>query len=139
MCDRVFLDKAVIPDETSLRENLKASWPYLEELRRHIAENYVPIREEWKYYGKKYGWTLKVLQKKRNLLFMAPLEGCFAISFVFGDRAVAAIEKSDLPENIIDEIRNARRYVEGRGFRVVVKSREEVNIIPKLLEIKVNN
>jgi len=33
------------------------------------------------------------------------------IVFVFGDKAVLEIEKSDLPKKIIDEVANAKKYM----------------------------
>ncbi|HEC02228.1 MAG TPA: DUF3788 family protein, partial [Phycisphaerales bacterium] len=71
--------------------------------------------------------------------FFVPLDGAFNVSFVFGDRAVAAAEKSDLPKDLIETLKNARKYVEGRGFKIEVKGPADVENIKKLVEIKVNN
>lgn len=46
---------------------------------------------------------------------------------------------SVLPENILDEIRNARQYAEGRGVRVEVKRRADVDTVRRLVEIKMAN
>ena len=95
--------------------------------------------EDWKFYGVKSGWILKTLRKKRNLFFFVPLEGSFQISFVFGDKAVAAAQKSELPQELITELKNARKYAEGRGLRIDVKNSADVEHIKTLVEIKVNN
>ncbi|UCE05769.1 MAG: DUF3788 family protein [bacterium] len=97
------------------------------------------MTEEWKFYGKKSGWIMKTLRKKRNLFFFVPVKDYFKISFVFGDKAVAAIEQSDLPEHIKVELRNARKYAECRGIQIEIKSADETEIIRKLVEIKINN
>jgi len=34
-----------------------------------MINQYGPLTEEWKYYGKKTGWVLKYFYKKRNLFF----------------------------------------------------------------------
>jgi hypothetical protein len=73
------------------------------------------------------------------LFFFIPLKSCFQVSFVFGDRAVAAVEKSGLPNKLITELKDARKYAEGRGLRIDVKSSADVENIKKLMEIKVNN
>ena len=88
--------------------------------------------EEWKYYGPKSGWTLKTLRKKRNLFFFTPHQGYFRIAFVFGDRAVAEILISDLPKAMIEEVKNAKKYAEGRGIRIDVKTRRDVNLSKNL-------
>ena len=104
-----------------------------------MKAEYGELTEDWKFYGQKSGWILKTLRKKRNLFFFVPHKGSFHVSFVFGDKAVAAVEKSDLPQEIITELKNARKYAEGRGLRIDVKSSADVEHIIKLVEIKVNN
>jgi signal transduction histidine kinase len=44
-----------------------------------------------------------------------------------------------LPEVIKLELKNARKYSEGRGLRIEVKSAKDVENIRKLVEIKVKN
>ncbi len=52
---------------------------------------------------------------------------------------MAAVEESDLPEAMKETLRNARKYAEGRGLSVDVRSPDQVSIIRTLVEIKVNN
>jgi Protein of unknown function (DUF3788) len=47
--------------------------------------------------------------------------------------------KSDLPKAVIEEVTNAKKYAEGRGLRVEVKTRRDVESIKKLIAIKVMN
>jgi hypothetical protein len=60
-------------------------------------------------------------------------------AFVFGEKAVTAAEQSTLPESILDMIRNARKYAEGRGIRFEVRGQEDVENVKKLIEIKMAN
>ena len=46
----------------------------------------------------KSGWSLRLKVKKRNIVYLAPCNGCFRVAFIFGDRAVAAARQSDLSE-----------------------------------------
>jgi hypothetical protein len=135
----IFIDKNVKPDNQMLEQVLGTSYKLWEEIKSLLVNDYCNLDQEWKYYGQKIGWTLKSLYKKRNLFFFTPYEKYFKIAFVFGDKAVAVIEKSDLPLSIIDEIKNARKYVEGRGLRITVKKQSDVKIVLKLTEIKINN
>jgi hypothetical protein len=80
-----------------------------------------------------------MLLKKRNLFFLAPCENYFRIAFVFGDRAVRAIEQSDLPADMVLELKNSKRYPEGRALRIEVTKQGQVKDIIKLAGIKVNN
>jgi hypothetical protein len=52
---------------------------------------------------------------------------------------VAAIEESDVPRNIIEELRQARKYVEGRGVSVFVHTTEDVDTVKKLVAITLAN
>ena len=135
----VFIDKNVKPDNQMLAQVLGTSYKLWEKIKSSLTNDYGKLDEDWKYYGQKIGWTLKLLYKKRNLFFLTPYEKYFQIAFVFGDKAVAVIEQSDLPLSIIDEIKNARKYVEGRGLRIAVKKQSDVRIVLKLTEIKINN
>ena len=67
------------------------------------------------------------------------MKGSFQITFVFGDKAVRAVESSDLPDAIKTELRDARKYEEGSGLRIDVKSAKDVKNVQKLVEIKVKN
>ncbi len=135
----IFSDKSIKPNDRSLAEVLGASYKFWEELKTHLEHEYGVLIEEWKFYSQKSGWTLKLLRKKRNLFFFTPCSNYFRLSFVFGDKAVAEIEKSDLPKTLINELVNAKRYPEGRGLRIEVKSRKDVEHIITLVNIKINN
>ena len=139
MAASVFEDKATMPDDRMLAKALGKSNRMWREIKKHLKAEYGELIEEWKFYGVKSGWILKTLRKKRNLFFFIPLKDSFQVSFVFGDKAVAAVEKSNLPKGLITELKNARKYAEGRGLRIDVKSSADVEHIKKLVEIKVNN
>lgn len=139
MAEIVFDDKAKIPEENELLDAFGPAAKYWKELKKHLKEEYGPVIEEWKFYSKKSGWTLKILKKKRNLFFFTPAKGFFKIAFVFGDKAVAVVEKSDLPEEIITTLKNARKYMEGRGLQIEVNGTEDIENVKKLVEIKINN
>jgi len=139
MSASVFDDKTVKPDSKALLKAIGKTAGHWKKIRSNLENDYGELIEDWKYYGQKTGWLLKVLRKKRNLFFCIPLKGSFRIAFVFGEKAVAAVENSDLPEAIKLELKNARKYAEGRGLRIDVKSAKDVENIRKLVEIKVKN
>lgn len=87
---------------------------------KYVGANFGEAITEWKYYGKKSDWVQKLFLKKRNLLFFVPYKKFFRIGMVFGEKAVAEIVKSDLPEEIITEIKTTKKYAEGRGLRIDV-------------------
>jgi hypothetical protein len=132
-------DKSIKPDDNLLKEMLSDSYQFWQDIKDYISGEFGNAIEEWKFYGIKSGWTLKMLLKKRNLFFLAPQETGFMIAFVFGDKAVKEIEKSKFPAKIIKEVNEATKYAEGRGLRIIVKSAREVEIVKKLIRIKIDN
>lgn len=133
MTVNVFLDKARAPTPTMVANALGARVTYLHELKRHVQ---APLVEEWKYYGKSIGWTLKLLLGKRNLCFVTAADGHFAVSFVLGDKAVEAAKESRLPSDLVQQLVDTKKYVEGRGIRIEVKSRRALEHAKILLDVK---
>jgi hypothetical protein len=139
MSDVLFFDKDNKPDDDLLAQKIDANFDYWIEIKNHITQQFGNANEEWKFYGKKYGWQLKTLLKKRNLFFLIPYEAYFKIVFVFGDKAVKEIEISDISGKLIESILNARKYGEGRGLAIEVRGAEFISDIKRLIEIKMNN
>jgi hypothetical protein len=135
----IFDDKNKKPTDKMLKNALGKTYNLWGEIKKHISTEYGKITEDWKFYNVRSGWLLKILLKKRNLFFFVPVESYFKFYFVFGDKAVSAVGASDLPENIKTTLKNAKKYMEGRGLTIDVKTSEDVEIAKTLLEIKVNN
>ncbi len=135
----IFLDKSVKPTTAMLADALNRSKKYWDQIRNTLEGQHGKLTEEWRYYSSSSGWTLKLLLKKRNLFFFTPCAKYFRIAFVFGNKAVDAVEESHLPVKIIRELKNAKRYAEGRGLRIDVKKQSDVKNIVTLVAIKVDN
>jgi hypothetical protein len=135
----ILTDKSTAPDDKILSGVLGRSFNSWIEIKASIQERHGAAREEWKYYGATSGWVLKFLIKKRNMFFMIPGEKHFTLGFVFGDRAVGAIEQSKLPDAMIREVKEAKRYAEGRGLRIDIRNRTAIRNVLTLVDIKVQN
>jgi len=135
----VFDDKSKEPNDSDLADALGKTKRLWDDLRKHVAQEYEPVTEEWKHYGQESGWTLRLVQKKRTILYLIPCKGHFIVAFVFGDKAVEAAHKSGLPQSIISIINDARKYAEGTGFRIQVNKGQELDSIKKLVAIKLAN
>lgn len=120
------------PTTADLQLLLGPAFAAYETLLREHSE----LRPEWKYYGAKSGWTLKLFEKSRNLCFIMPRAGELAIAFLLGERGVEAALASTLPESIKQEIREARTYVEGRPVRITARTPSELGPVETLLAIK---
>lgn len=135
MADRAFTEKGKPPDVAGLTEVLGASWPRWMDIREGLHKEFGRLTEEWKFYNGS-GWTLKTFLKKRNLFFMIPHHGSFRLAFVFGDKAVAAVERSALPRPLVESLVSARKYAEGRGLTLEVVSPGDVVAALELARIK---
>ena len=135
----VFTDKSKLPGDQDLAGALGETKQLWDQLKTYVKEIYPDIIEDWKHYGKSSGWTMKLLKKKRNLFFSYPGQGHFTVVFVFGDKAVQAVENSSLPKDIVDTLKAAKKYAEGRGLRVTVKNHDDLEIVKTLITIKLEN
>jgi len=132
-------DKSKEPDDDVLAEVLGKSKELWDAILAYLAEEYPGVQNEWGFAGAKYGWSLRPKFKKRTILYLVPGRGSFTASFALGEKAVAAAEESTLPASILEAIRNARQYAEGRGVWIEVQRRAEVESIKKLIEIKMSH
>ena len=139
MSEISFYDKNIKPDDNLLAEKTGETFKYWVEIKKHIKEHCGETTEEWKFYGKNYGWQLKTFYKKRNLFFLIPGESSYKIVFIFGDKAVSEIEKSDISEDLKNTVINAKKYAEGRGLAVEVEDEKYISDIKTLINIKLNN
>ncbi|MFC2134683.1 DUF3788 family protein [Bacteroidota bacterium] len=139
MSEIIFNNKSEHPSAKQLADALGKNYKHWQTIKDYVNKNYEPITDEWKFYGKNYGWQLKTLLKKRNLFFLIPYKSYFKIVFVFGDKAVKEIEKSSVSENLITELLNAKKYAEGRGLPIDVNSGKYISDIKKMIKIKISN
>ena len=82
--------------------------------------------------------TPRIITKKRNILFIVPCAGYFQIAFTFGSKASYSIMKSTLPDNIKVELKNTKKYIEGRTIQLEIKSKTDIESILKLIKIKLD-
>lgn len=133
-----FIGRKTQPSAKDLTAALGDSVEAWKELTVWLISGGISVNE-WHSISPKYGWSLRPKLKSRNILYLGPCVGCFRVSFVLGDRAVAAALASDLPKPILEEIAGAKRYAEGTGVRLLVKTPEDLAAIRTLVEIKLEN
>ena len=96
------------------------------------------LGREWKFYGARFGWQLKVTDGKRAVLYLVPREGGFLATMALSERAVAAVRASDLPPTLVNEIESAKVLPEGRPARIEVTSAKQLEVVRQLLAIKLH-
>lgn len=130
-------DKSVEPTDELLAEVLGFDAVQLWlEVCRFVEAHYPPMTVDWHFPGAKYGWSCRLVQKKRRIVYMIPQKGHFLAALVFGDKALALVREAGIPASLLEELENARKYAEGRGVRFPVRTLEDVETVKKLVRCK---
>ena len=110
-------------------------------LHGDLSSRFGPLEEKWSFSQKTNHWALQLKEKKkkRTVLYLIPLPGCFQAAFALGEKACAAAQASRLPAAVLDIIEQAPRYPEGRGVRLDVRSRKDVEHVKAIAAIKMAN
>ena len=135
----IFSDKTTIPTDQDLVENIGATYALWHQIQEFVLDQYPEGIEEWNYPGKKYGYSFRIKDKKRAILYFLPRNNYFKVAFVFGQKATDIIMKSNIAPEIKNDLSLARKYAEGRGIRITVKNDFNIPDIKRLVEIKLAN
>ena len=133
---KVLSDKSVIPDDEyifSLIGNNKVHW---KRIMDHLSENYQDTSGSWNYYNDGKQWLFKMVHKKKTIFWSGITDNTFRITFYFGNKAEEIIENSDLPRNVRDEFKTAKRYGQIRPVTFLINSETDVDNVLKLIAIK---
>jgi hypothetical protein len=130
-----FIGRNTPPSETELAYCLGPSLPVWNDLLAWLESQGIACGE-WKSVSPKYGWGLRPALGKRTILYLGPCQGCFRVSLVLGDKAIAAARVSDLPKSFLKEIASAKRYAEGTGVRLFVHDATDITTVRTLVGIK---
>jgi hypothetical protein len=131
-----FDDKTKPPDDAALAGALGSAKRLWDEFVRHITQEYGPITEEWGFYK---SWSVRLKRKKRTIVYLLPRDGHFLCAYVFGEKATEAARRAKLPKDVLRTIDEARVYAEGRGFRLKVKTKKDIETMKALAAIKMAN
>ena len=139
MDQSVFMDKNKKPDEINLMESLGATYSFWQKIREQVLSLYPSGLEEWNHSGAKYGWSFRIKDKKRAIVYLLPRDGYFKVAFVFGQKATDLILQSQVSQDIKNELESARVYAEGRGIRINVKEESVLGDVFALIRIKLDH
>jgi hypothetical protein len=135
----VFNEKKNPPTEPELKAALKKNYPLWIELKEFVIKNYQGTIEQWNSGGLKHGWSFRLRDKKRAIVYFIPCDGYFKVAMVFGEKATNDARNSKISTAILDIIESATVYAEGRGFRIDINGATYLEDIKKLILIKLNH
>jgi len=134
----IFDNKEIVPNDEDLEDVLKSSLDTYNKLISYLENNYGQLTNEWKFYSKKAGWTLRISNKKRNLLFLSPNEDYFLVTLNMGVKVSKMVLDSDVSDNTNELIKEAKVYAEGISILVEVRNEEDLEDIKTILNIRDN-
>ena len=132
----VLKDKSVKPNDEIVFPIIGEKSFFWQKIMNFLYDNHNDISGEWKFYNDGKSWLFRTLKKKKTIFWIGVLKDTFRVSFWFGDKAEPIIEQSDLPEDVKNDFRNAKRYKIGRGISIVMKNSADVENVLKLIDIK---
>jgi hypothetical protein len=136
MDQSIFMDKSAKPTEAALKEAIGDQYELWKAVRDRVIQVYPDGIEEWNYPGQKYGWSFRIKDKKRAIIYLLPRLRGFIVAFVFGKRAYETIMESDVSGPVKSELQQAKVYAEGRGIRIPVPDSSPLQDIFRLIDIK---
>lgn len=124
------------PTSAQVLGALGPSAPAWSELVSWISRNLGVSQQEWKSSGKKHGWSLRLKQKDRNIVYLSPCDGCFRVSLALGDKAMEDARHTPLSRAAASAVKSAPHYAEGWGVRLTVESPRDLPDVRTLAAIK---
>ncbi len=125
------------PTSALLKKALGKTYKLWEELEEFTLSISPKAESGWNFSGIKFGWSYRIKDKKRVLIYLLPRDNYFKVAMVFGEKATQEILKSNLHETIKTELRLAKVYAEGRGIRIEVRNDEFIQDLKELIKIKI--
>ena len=135
MSPNAFIGRQKPPTDEELSLELGAARMLWDQL---LAELKLPV-QEWHSYSVKAGWSLRIKEGKRTILYVTPCRGSFRVSFALGDKAMQAARDSKLPAAAMKILDEAPRYAEGTGVRLDISAKKDLAIVKKLVAAKMAN
>ena len=127
-----------MPARDDLEKALGNSYGLWQELSDYVQAKYPAAIGEWNFPGTKYGWSFRLKDKKRAIVYLLPRDQYFEVAFVFGQKASDLIMASGVDERIKTDLQNARIYAEGRGIKIELRDATFLHDIKTLVDVKLN-
>jgi hypothetical protein len=137
--ENAFVGKSKKPNSAELSKALGPARTIWDQLLGDLAEQFDLVDQEWISYSPKYGWSLRLKRKKRNIIYVSPFQNFFYVTFILGDKAIQAARQAKLPKRIVKIIEEAKKYPEGTLVRIQVKKAKDIAVVKKLTVIKLDN
>lgn len=139
MLENAFVGKKTRPSPKELATELGPSNELWQLLIAEITEQCGITEQEWNSPSPKYGWSLRLKRKKRNILYLGPCHRSFRVALVLGDKAMKAAHTLQVAPAIAKIIKEAPHYPEGSAIRFEIRSAADLDAVKQLARVKVEN
>ena len=137
MDSSIFTDKKIMPDVNDLPGALGNMYEMWQQLTGYVHLKYPAAMDLWNYSGDKYGWSFRIKDKKRAIVYLSPRDRFFKVTMVFGQKATDAILSSQVADTLKSELASSQVYPEGRVIRMDVMNESLLNDLKTLIDIKI--
>ena len=134
----IFTHEQEQPTNAAVIKALGNAHDYWNEITAYVKSMLPGVQEEWKNAGKKYGWSFRLKDKKRVIIYLLPRQKALKVSLVFGQKAVETVMESNVSDQVKHELSAAKVYAEGRGIKLDV-DRASMSDIRTLVDIKLSH
>ena len=124
------------PPRAILNAHLGAAAPLWSSAIGKAFERVPQLAEEWHFAGPKVGWSLRLVDGDRIVVYLTPEKGAFRVGLVLGGKAVAAAREAGLTAAAAAILDAAPKYAEGHGVRFNIAAHEDIAPFEELLSIK---
>jgi hypothetical protein len=131
-----FIGKRAAPTAAELAAALGTAKPVWDQLLAELKKELAVTIREWNSYSPKFGWSLRLKRKSRTVVWLSPIKGSFLVTYILGQKAMQAAGVAKLPQSIVKIMKEAPKYPEGTGVRILMKSVKYLPAIKKLATIK---
>ena len=123
--------KEVVPDDLKLKKALGDTYLAYREILALVET----FQAEWKFYGAKIGWQLKISRKGKVLFYLTPQDGSFRLGFAVREKEREMLLNSKLPVNTKELLAAAKKYPEGYPLRLQIKKEGDMKVVCLVVEV----
>jgi hypothetical protein len=131
----VFTDKEHRPTAREIHATVNPKCEAWEELVQFIRDKY-SAQEEFRFYGKNYGWAMRFRKGGKALVSLYPADGNFTVQIILSELDAKKAMALKIGKRIRQIIAEAHAYLEGRWLFIPVKSAKDIRDIQRLLALK---
>jgi len=123
MSDNAFLPEQPAPDAASLEATLGAAHPWY----LAVLEAAKGFETEWRHYGRKYGWKLKIHDGSKALLELTARASTFRMSLAVRENELEALQADAATAPLVAAYLADKARKEGWGLRLEVTDRASLD------------